>query len=107
MSEPISTELAFLRYFFENAEVSMDKRAFIEEGFEMIYNRKVPESYRINIEEYSRKIKEMEFPTAAKLPDAGLLLKSLDEDYEVINKSDNSVVPLSDIIMRIKMMGEQ
>lgn len=98
-------ELIFLKFFFEQAEISIERRAFIEESFEMIFNKKVPSNYKLNMDTYNKGLKNLKIPGAPKIP--AELIKSIEEEYEVKNKADNTPVSLSDIITKLNFLSEK
>jgi len=47
--KPEASEEEYLRFFFENANLSIQERIFLEEGFELCYNGKVPKNLKIDL----------------------------------------------------------
>lgn len=63
-----ATELEFLRYFYDQASLSMQERYFLEEGFELCFNKKVPKDYKININDLIKISQEQENNQNNKTP---------------------------------------
>lgn len=95
-------ELEFLRYFYDQSGISIQERIYIEEGFELCFNKKVPKEYKIDLqtlmnsleqkkndqnnktpvmseEELAKMLKQTipAIPKAPKLP-------RIDDDYEIM-----------------------
>lgn len=47
--KPEASEEEYLRFFFENVKVSVQERIFLEEGFELCYNSRVPKSLKLDL----------------------------------------------------------
>ena len=47
--KPEATEEEFLRFFFDNARVPAQERIFLEEGFEICFNFRVPDHLKVNL----------------------------------------------------------
>lgn len=48
-NKPEASEEEYLRFFFENAKVSVQERIFIEEGFEICFNNSIPNTLKIDL----------------------------------------------------------
>lgn len=123
----IASEFEYLKYFFENANISSKDRVILEEDFELCNNCLVPESLKLNLKKDKEYMDsrttipvinpiildfddlEEKLPGPPNLPKLSLLEKILldktaGEDYVVVGKSSGEHISLSVIIDELKKL---
>lgn len=89
-----TTEIEYLKYFFDQVNISPEERIFIEEGFELCFNKKVPDNMKMKIDNYKK------IPKAPKVPSIEPTLN--DENYTLLNKKSGEFTSLSILINQLK-----
>lgn len=106
---PEATELEYLRYFFDQVNLTVSERYFIEEGFEMCFNAQVPSSYKMRrsvIDLFPTDPKTPNIPLPPKVPDIEKLLDKVSaESYIVTDKETGENVSLSALINKLKVLS--
>jgi hypothetical protein len=84
-----ASELEFLRYFYDQSSISVQERIYIEEGFELCFNRKVPKEYKIDLQTLMRSLDENKNNQNNKTPvmDEAELAKMLKQTIPAIPKA--------------------
>lgn len=107
--KPEASEEEYLRYFFENANVSVQERIFLEEGFELCYNGRVPESLKIDLsKEEGLKVKDKDTvpcppPASSSAPTPVISVPII--DLGLVEDEDIQIPPPPKM-PELKMMGK-
>jgi hypothetical protein len=128
MKKPISSEIEYLRYFFDQVCISSEERAFLEEGFELCFNKAVPDHLKMKTLEPVIKVptlpeselnkdtepslplpgivEEVDIPKAPRIPSLKKLLLDNTQkgDYVLMHRGSGEHVSLSLLITQLKEM---
>ncbi len=91
--KPEASELEYLKFFFDNAKVSVQERIFLEESFELCYNGTVPLALKAEVSVISKQ------PTIEQIP----LDNTQDSDYDLSSEEHMS---LDVLIAQLKELTE-
>lgn len=128
MNKLIASEIEYLRYFFDQVCISSEERAFLEEGFELCFNKAVPDHLKMKTPESAIKIptlpaselnkdtepspllpgivEEVDIPKAPRAPSLKELLldKTQKGDYVLMHRGSGEYISLSLLITQLKTM---
>lgn len=123
MNKKIASEIEFLRYFFDQVSISTEERAYLEEGFELCFNKVVPEHLKtevntskidlihpitIKCDPPAQVLEEIMIPKSPRLPSLKELLldKTENGDYVLMHRGSGEHVSLSLIIAQLKELNK-
>ena len=107
---PEALEIEYLRYFFDQVNLMVQERYFIEEGFEICFQKSVPSSMKMR----TSSIVIPESPKTPNIPpppnnpkDFEKLLAGVDSgSYIVVDKNTGENLSLSMLISKLKILSE-
>lgn len=110
----LASEVEFLRYFFDQANITSKERLFLEEGFELCFGKSVPEHLKIKVDEKDTDpapppaeiLEEIKIPKPPRAPSLKELLIDNTEkgDYILMHKGSGEHMSLSILITQLKEM---
>jgi hypothetical protein len=105
MTQEEILQLKFLKFFYDQCNVSLRDRIIIEESFECCFNFKVPDSLKVNrylINDTERDLIS-KIPKEPKVPNINL--DNTNETHYNFNEED--ATSLSDIILKLKKITKK
>jgi hypothetical protein len=105
MTQEEILQLKFLRFFFDQCNVSLRDKIIIEESFEFCFDSKVPEDLRVNrdfINDTERDLTS-DIPCPPRIPN--IILDKISEANYSLNEEEKT--SLSDIILKLKKITRE
>jgi len=108
---PQALEIEYLRYFFDQVNLTVSERYFLEEGFELCFQKSVPSALKmrssLNAPIIPADAKTPKLPPPPSIPDIHKLLNDVhSEDYILVDKNTGENMSLSMLINRLKLLAE-